>query len=165
MPTFDITSEVDWPEVKNAIDQADRELRNRFDFKGVESDIQVDQKGSTLTIKCSEEGKIDALKDILISKLVKRGVPLLAFHFEDPVPSSGRSARQAVQVRSGLTKDEAKKVQDLFKGENFKLKAKLQDQIIRVSGTKRDELQRAINVLKQKQEEMKVAMQFGNFRD
>lgn len=165
MPTFDITSEVNWPEVKNAVDQAERELGTRYDFKGIESEISVDQKGNTLSLKCSEEGKMEALKDILLSKLIKRGVPLLAFHFDDPVPSSGRSARQLVHVRSGLSKEEAKKVQDFFKEEKFKLKAKLQDQMIRVSGTKRDELQRAIGALKGKQEEMKVPMQFGNFRD
>ncbi len=165
MPTFDISSEVNWSEVTNAVDQAGRELGTRYDFKGVDSEILVDQKGDSITLKCSEEGKLDALRDIFQTRLIKRGVSLLAFSYDEPVSSSGRSAHQMVHVRSGLSKDEAKSVQGVFKEEKLKVKAKLQDQIIRVSGTKRDELQKAISLLKEKQEQMKVPLQFGNFRD
>jgi cyclic-di-GMP-binding protein len=165
MPTFDITSEVDWPEVSNAADQASREVRTRFDFKGVESDIVLDQKGSQVTLKCSEEGKLDAVKDILQTKLVKRGISLLALKYDDPVPSSGRSARQLIHVRSGLSKEDAKKVQEILKEEKLKVKAKLQDQMIRVTGSKRDVLQTAIATLKEKEQEMRIPLQFGNFRD
>src|SRR6478609_6629327 len=102
MPSFDISSEMNWQELDNAINQATKEVGQRFDFKGVKSEIKLDQKAKTITLWCSEEGKLDALTDILQSKVIKRGISTLAFDYEKIEPAFGGSVRQVVTIQAGV---------------------------------------------------------------
>ena len=165
MPSFDITSKVDWQEIDNAVNQALKEMGTRFDFRGIETEISQDSKGNTLTLNCGEEGKLDAMRDILQTKLVKRGISLFAFEYDNPTSASGRSAKQIINVKVGIDKDMNKQINKLIKDNKIKVSAKLQDEAIRVTGKKRDDLQSVIALLKGEEEKLKIAMQFGNFRD
>ncbi|MCO4782247.1 MAG: YajQ family cyclic di-GMP-binding protein [Candidatus Cloacimonetes bacterium] len=165
MSSFDITCELDWQEVDNAVNQAAKELANRFDFRGVESNIKVDQKGLTINLECSEEGKLDAMVDILQSKFVKRDVSLYSLDFQDPVPSSGRSVKQQITVKYGIDKDKGKEIIKLIKESKIKVNPKMQGDSLRVNGNKRDDLQKVIQLVKSSQEDLKMSLQCGNFRD
>ena len=165
MPSFDITSEVNWQEVDNAVNQAMKELSTRYDFRGVETEIKIDQKGAMLNMNCGEEGKLDAMRDILQTKLVKRGVSLYAFEYSEPIQGSGRSVRQAIQVKVGIPKDKGKEIIKMLKESKLKVNAKIQQEMIRVNGNKKDDLQSAIALLKGKEDELKTNMQYGNFRE
>ncbi|MBU6375440.1 MAG: YajQ family cyclic di-GMP-binding protein [Bdellovibrionales bacterium] len=165
MPSFDISSEVNWQEVDNAINQATKELGQRFDFKGVKSEIKLDQKAKTITLWCSEEGKLEAVNDILQSKLVKRGISLLSLEYKDVENAFGQSSRQTIVVQAGISKEKAKEIIAALKETKIKVNAQIQDEQVRVSGKNRDDLQSAIAQLKSQQDQLKVPMQFGNFRD
>ncbi|HCM40851.1 MAG: YajQ family cyclic di-GMP-binding protein [Nitrospirae bacterium GWC1_57_7] len=165
MPSFDISSEMDWQEVDNAINQAGKELSQRFDFKGVKSEIKLDQKAKTITLWCSEEGKLDSLNDILQNKLVKRGISLLSLDYGTLESAFGGSVRQVVTLQAGISKEKAKEIIAALKESRLKVQAQIQDEQVRVTGKNRDDLQSAIAVLKEKQDGLKVPMQFGNFRE
>ena len=165
MPSFDISSEMDWQEVDNAINQAGKELSQRFDFKGVKSEIKLDQKAKTITLWCSEEGKLDSLNDILQNKLVKRGISLLSLDYGTLESAVGGSVRQVVTLQAGISKEKAKEIIAALKESRLKVQAQIQDEQVRVTGKNRDDLQSAIAVLKEKQDGLKVPMQFGNFRE
>ena len=165
MPSFDVSSELDWQEVDNAINQATKELSQRFDFKGVKSELKLDQKAKTVTLWCSEEGKLDALNDILQSKFVKRGISLLALEYGTVEPAFGSSVRQVVTLQAGVSKEKAKEVIAKLKDSKLKVQAQIQDEKVRVTGKNRDDLQAAIALLRQEQDKLKLPMQFGNFRD
>ena len=108
MPSFDVSSEMNWQELDNAINQAVKELAQRYDFKGVKTEIKLDQKAKTVTLWCGEEAKLDALNDIFQSKCIKRGLSLLAFEYKDPESAFGGSVRQNVIVQAGIAKEKAK---------------------------------------------------------
>ena len=165
MPSFDVSSEVDWQELDNAINQATKELLQRYDFKGVKSEIKLDQKLKTLTLWCSEEAKLDAVNDILQNKLIKRGISLLSFDYGKLEPAFGGSVRQVVTVQAGVSKEKGKEIIAALKESKLKIQAQMQDEQVRVTGKNRDDLQSAIAVLKEKQDQLKVPMTFGNFRD
>lgn len=165
MPSFDISSEVNWQEVDNAIQQAKKELFTRFDFKGIQSGIELDRKEKTLTLTCGSEGKLDALNDMLQNKLVKRGVSLLSFDYGKVEPASGSSVRQVVKVQAGISKEKGKEIVQAIKEGNLKVQAQIQDEQVRVSAKSRDLLQEAIAHLRGKQDGLKLPLQFGNFRD
>src|ERR1700744_1698655 len=105
MPSFDVSSEMNWQELDNAINQATKELAQRYDFKGVKAEIKLDQKAKTLTLWCSEEGKLDAVNDILQSKLIKRGISLLSLEYKDIETAFGSSVRQNVLIQAGVSKE------------------------------------------------------------
>jgi uncharacterized protein YajQ (UPF0234 family) len=165
MPSFDISSEMDWQELDNAVNQATKELIQRYDFKGVKTELKLDLKAKTLTLWCSEEEKLDAMNDILQSKLIKRGISLLSLEYKDKEPAFGGSVRQVVIVQAGIEKEKAKGIISELKNSKIKVQAQIQDEQVRVSGKNRDDLQSAIALLREKQNEIKVPMQFGNFRD
>ncbi len=165
MPSFDVSSEMNWQELDNAINQATKEVSQRFDFKGVKSEIKLDQKEKTITLWCSEEGKLDALNDILQSKLIKRGISLLSLDYQTIEPAFGGSVRQKVTLQAGISKEKAKEIIAAIKESKIKVQAQIQDEQVRVTGKNRDDLQSTISLLKQNQEKMKIPMQFGNFRD
>ena len=165
MPSFDISSDVNWQEVDNAINQATKELGQRFDFKGVKSEIKLDQKAKTITLWCSEEGKLEAVNDILQSKLVKRGISLLSLDYKDVENAFGQSSRQTIVVQAGISKEKGKEIIASLKDSKLKVNAQIQDEQVRVSGKSRDDLQSAIAHLRGQQDQLKVPMQFGNFRD
>ncbi len=165
MPSFDISSDVDWQEMDNAVNQASKELQSRYDFKGVKTELTLDKKAKTLTLWVSEGGKYDALNDILQSKLIKRGLSLLALEYKDKEDAFGGSVRQLGLVQAGISKEKAKEIIAALKDSKIKVQAQIQDEQVRVTGKNRDDLQSAIALLRGKQDQIKVPMQFGNFRD
>lgn len=165
MPSFDISSEVNWQELDNAINQATKELAQRFDFKGIKSEVKLDQKEKTVTLWCSEEGKLDALNDIFQNKLIKRGISLLSLDYQTIEPAFGSSVRQLIKIQAGVSKEKGKEIIAAIKEAKLKVQAQIQDEQVRVSGKNRDDLQTAIALLKEKQSALKVPMEFGNFRE
>ncbi|MFL5813845.1 MAG: YajQ family cyclic di-GMP-binding protein [Bdellovibrionia bacterium] len=165
MPSFDVSSEMNWQELDNAINQATKELTQRYDFKGVKSEIKLDQKAKTVTLWVSEEAKLDALKEIFENKLIKRGISLLSFDYKDLEPAFGGSVRQVATIQAGVSKEKGKEIIATLKDSKLKVQAQIQDEQVRVTGKNRDDLQEAIALLRSKQDAIKVPMQFGNFRD
>jgi uncharacterized protein YajQ (UPF0234 family) len=165
MPSFDISSEMNWQELDNAVNQATKEVGQRFDFKGVKTELKLDQKAKTLTLWCSEEGKLEAVIDVLQSKLVKRGISLLSFDYQTIEQAFGGSVRQVVKIQAGIEKEKGKEIIAAIKESKLKVQAQIQDEQVRVTGKNRDDLQEAIGYLKENQAKIKVPMQFGNFRN
>jgi len=160
MPSFDIVSEVDHHELSNAIDQANREIGTRYDFKG--SDARVEQSENQLTLSCESEFQIKQMTPILKEKMSKRGIDVSCLEFSDIVEMNKR-ARQQVLVREGLDKDLARKVAKLIKDSKLKVQAAIQGEQVRVNGKKRDDLQQVMKLLKDAK--LGIPLQFNNFRD
>ena len=165
MPSFDTTSDVDWQEVDNAVNTSLKELATRFDFKGVKSEITFDRKAKTITLVCSEDGKLDNLKDIVQTKLIKRGISLLSLEYKPVEAAFGGSVRQVITVMAGISKDKGKEVIAYIKDSKLKVQGQIQDEKVRVTGKNRDDLQECIGLLRGGQDKLKLPMQFGNFRD
>ncbi len=160
MPSFDIVSEVDAHELANAVDQANREVANRFDFKGTDSGFDLD--GYTIELRSGSEFQLEQMLDILRNKLTRRGIDIACLEI-DEARQAGREARQTVRVRHGLEAELARDIVKRIKAGKFKVQAAIQGEQVRVSGKKRDELQAVIALLR----EAPIAMplQFTNFRD
>jgi uncharacterized protein YajQ (UPF0234 family) len=162
MPSFDVVSEVDRQELKNAVDQAQRELANRFDFKNTDSSIE--QKDLILTIRTSSEDRLRALKLLLEEKFVKRQVSLRGIDWGKVEAASGESVRQIVTVKVGINSDKAREINKLIKEKGPKgVSSQTQGEQIRVTGKKRDDLQETMALLKSS--DLEVPLQFENFRD
>ena len=162
MPSFDIVSEVDRQELKNAVDQAQRELANRFDFKNTDSSIE--QKELVLTLRTASEDRLRALKLLLEEKLVKRQVSLRGLDWGKIEQASGESVRQIVTVNVGINSDKAREINKLIKEKGPKgVSSQTQGEQIRVTGKKRDDLQETMALLKSS--DLEVPLQFENFRD
>jgi cyclic-di-GMP-binding protein len=165
MPSFDVSSEMNWQELDNAVNQAIKEAAQRYDFKGVKTELKVDMKLKTVTLWCSEEGKLDALKEIFETKLVKRGISLLSLEYGELEPAFGGSIRQVATLQAGISKEKGKEVMAELKESKIKVQGQLQDEKVRVTGKNRDDLQMAIAHLRGAQDKLKLPMVFGNFRD
>jgi uncharacterized protein YajQ (UPF0234 family) len=162
MPSFDVVSEVDRQELKNAIDQAQRELTNRFDFKSTDSSIE--QKDLVLTLRTASEDRLRALKLLLEEKLVKRQVSLKGLDWGKIETASGESVRQIVTVKVGINSDKAREINKLIKEKGPKgVSSQTQGEQVRVTGKKRDDLQEVMALLKSSN--LEVPLQFENFRD
>jgi uncharacterized protein YajQ (UPF0234 family) len=162
MPSFDVVSEVDRQELKNAVDQAQRELANRFDFKNTDSSIE--QKELVLTLRTASEDRLRALKLLLEEKLVKRQVSLRGLDWGKIEQASGESVRQIVTVNVGISSDKAREINKLIKEKGPKgVSSQTQGEQIRVTGKKRDDLQETMALLKSS--DLEVPLQFENFRD
>lgn len=161
MPSFDIVSEVNQVEVRNAVDQTNKEVSTRFDFKG--SDARVEQKENVLTLFADDDFKLSQVTDILTGKLTKRGVDIRSLKYGDVEKISGNKVKQAVTVREGVEQELAKKVVRTLKDSKLKVQASIQGDAVRVSGTKRDELQNAIALVKKAITDF--PLQYQNFRD
>ena len=160
MPSFDTVSEVDQHEVNNAVDQANREIGARFDFKGADAKVEfVDGK---LNLEAQSEFQIDQMRDILEKKLAKRGVDIAALK-PDKVEESGSRAKQKIEVRQGIDQDTARKIVKLIKESKMKVQASIQGDQVRVTGKKRDDLQDAIALLKKSA--IGLPLQYQTFRD
>lgn len=160
MPSFDIVSEVDWHEVDNAVDQANRDIGNRYDFKGTSA--RVERSEAVVTVYADNEFQVGQAADILHGKLAKRGVELGALDSAEPEESGGK-ARQLITVRSGIEQDLARRIVKMVKGSKIKVQAAIQGEQVRVTGKKRDDLQAVIAMLKDS--EIDLPLQFTNFRD
>ena len=162
MPTFDVVSEVDMQEVRNAVDQANREATTRFDFKGTDSAIELSD--TELVLSSSTEDRLRALYQVLQEKLVKREVSLKSFDVGKIDEASRGSARQRLGIQAGISSDHAKKINRFIKHLGLKgVSSQTQGDQLRVSGKKRDDLQAAIAALKA--EDFGIPLQFNNFRD
>lgn len=165
MPSFDISSDIDWQSLDDAINQALKEITQRYDFKGVKVEITLDKKAKTVTLWSSNEGKFDAMNEIFQNRVIKRGLSLLAFDYQKKEDAFGGSARQLVTIQAGVSKEKGKEIIAALKESKLKIQAQIQDEQVRVSGKNRDDLQSAISFLKERQSQLKVPMQFGNFRE
>jgi cyclic-di-GMP-binding protein len=161
MPTFDVVSEIDEQEVKNAVDQAQREVTTRFDFKNTDSTIEL--KETTITLASVTEERLKALDQVLQEKLIKRGVSLKTLDYGKIEEATKGTARQVITLKAGLSSDKAKEVNRALKESGLKVQSSTQGDTVRVTGKKRDDLQDAIAFLKEKDFELPI--QFKNFRD
>lgn len=161
MPSFDVVSEVDKQELDNALNQAGKELATRFDFKGVTAEMVLEKDKITLTAQ--DAAYLRGLREILTGKLSKRGVDLRNIEQEEPAISSVGHARQELKIRQGLEGNKAKEIIQAIKSQGFKVQSQLQDQQIRVTGKKKDELQEVIQFIRNR--DFGVAINFKNFRD
>ncbi len=160
MPSFDIVSEVDRHELSNAVDQTNREVSNRFDFKGTGS--RVEQEGDTLVIHAPAEFQVRQVRDILEQKLTRRGIDIACLEAGEIV-ESGQEARLELKVRQGIDRDTARELVKRIKGLKLKVQAAIQGEQVRVTGKKRDDLQQVIAALKAA--DLGLPLQFTNFRD
>ncbi len=162
MPSFDITSEVDLQELKNAVDQAQRELVNRFDFKNTDSSIE--QAELILTLRTASEDRLRALRVILEEKLVKRHVSLKGIEWGKVEAASGERVRQVVTIKVGISSEKAREINKLIKEKGPKgISSQTQGEQVRVTGKKRDDLQETMAILKSA--DLDLPIQFKNFRD
>jgi len=158
--SFDVVSEVDMMETSNAVQQAMKEIRQRFDFKGSVSDITLE--GETLTLHSDDESRLKAVIDVLTTKLVKRGVSLKALQYGKIEPAAKGTVRQAVTIQKGIPVEKAKEIVKFIKGSGIKVQASIQENQVRVSGKNRDDLQAIIALVKGK--DLGIALQFTNYR-
>jgi uncharacterized protein YajQ (UPF0234 family) len=161
MPSFDIVSEVDQVEVRNAVDQANKEIGTRFDFKGSDARIEVGDK--VLTLFADDEFKLKQVNDVLVAKFAKRSVDVRSLKYGDPEKISGNKLKQAVTVRTGVEQELAKRLQKLVKESKLKVQASIQGDAVRVSGAKRDDLQGVIALVKKSVTD--YPLQYTNFRE
>lgn len=161
MPSFDIVSEVDGHEVRNAVDQTNKEVSSRFDFKG--SDARVEQADLLLSIYADDEFKLEQVQDILRTKLTKRKIDVRCLEKGQVEKISGNKVKQEVTVKTGLETELAKKIIKILKENKLKVQASIQGDSVRVSGAKKDVLQAAIQVVKNAITDF--PLQYQNFRD
>jgi cyclic-di-GMP-binding protein len=160
MPSFDVVSEIDHHELANAVDQANREVTTRFDFKGSDSSYEINE--NVITLKTESDFQLDQMLDVLYSKMAKRGIDLIAAEPGEPVIMA-KTATRTVTIREGIESDLAKKIVKKIKDAKLKVQASVQGDQVRVTGKKRDDLQSAIALLKEA--ELGLPLQFKNFRD
>jgi uncharacterized protein YajQ (UPF0234 family) len=161
MPSFDIVSEVDRQEVKNAVEQVNKEITNRYDFKG--SDARVEQKELALTVFADDEFKLGQVMDVLRTRLAKRNVDVRALEPGAIEKISGDKVKRPVTVKVGVPQEKGKQIQKLIKDAKLKVQASIQGEAVRVSGAKKDDLQSAIQLVRQSVTDLPI--QFTNFRD
>lgn len=161
MPSFDVVCKLDHHEVDNSIDQANRELKQRFDFKGTESTIEKTDEG--IVIRSNSEGRLDAARDVLESKAIRRKVSLKSLDAQKAQPAGGQMWRQLIKLREGIDKDAAKLIVRKIKDAKLKVQAAIQGDVVRVTGKKRDDLQQVIAMLRE--EELELPLSYVNFRD
>lgn len=165
MPSFDIVSEVNKVEIRNAVDQCNKEVTNRFDFKGSDARVEIQEQGeeTVLMVFADDNFKLAQVKDVLIGKLTKRSVDARALDPGTVEKSAGDTVKQPLKVRNGIEQELAKKIVRVIKDSKLKVQGSIQGDTVRVSGAKKDLLQDAITLMKRSIEE--VPLQFKNFRD
>ncbi len=161
MPSFDVVSEANQVEVKNAVDQANKEITTRFDFKG--SDARVEQKDRELTAYADSEFQLGQVRDVLTTKMTKRNVDVRFLDLGKIEKIGGDKVKQVIKVKNGIESDAAKKIQRIIKDSKIKVQASIQGDTLRVQGAKRDDLQATIALLKK--EVTDLPLEFNNFRE
>ncbi len=161
MPSFNVVSKVSWAEIANALDQASREVAQRFDFKG--TDTTLEKKESEIIVISVSDERAKAAVDVLQQKLVRRKVSLRNVEVGDPTPGPKSTIRMTLKIKEGIEVEKAKEIVKLLKGTKLKVQGSIQENSVRVSGKKRDDLQAAIQELKA--QDFGVELQFENFRD
>ncbi|QWB29953.1 MULTISPECIES: YajQ family cyclic di-GMP-binding protein [Exiguobacterium] len=158
--SFDIVSQINIEEVKNAVQIALKEITNRFDFKGSKSDMKLEKED--LILISDDDFKLDQVKDVLTAKLIKREVPTKNLQYEKVEQAAGNTVRQRVILKSGIDRDDAKKINNAVKESKLKVKTQIQDDQIRVTGKSRDDLQQVMQIVRELP--LSVDVQFINFR-
>lgn len=161
MPSFDVVSEANIVEVKNAVDQSNKEISTRFDFKG--SDARVEQKERDLTAYADSEFQLNQVRDVLTGKMVKRNVDVRFLDLGKIEKIGGDKVKQVIKVKNGIESDAAKKIVRIIKDSKMKVQASIQGDAVRITGAKRDDLQGAIALLRK--EVTDLPLEFNNFRD
>jgi hypothetical protein len=160
--SFDIVSEVNLQEVDNGVNQAIKEIGQRYDFKGSKSSIELNQKEHLLIVASDDEFKMKSVIDVLQSKLIKRGVPIKALDYGSVEPASGGTVRRTIKLRVGISKADAKLLVKMIKDSNLKVQAQIMEDQVRVTGKNKDDLQTIISRLRAA--DLKFAVQFTNYR-
>ncbi|HXJ68800.1 MAG TPA: YajQ family cyclic di-GMP-binding protein [Verrucomicrobiae bacterium] len=161
--SFDVTTGVDMMEVQNAVDQATKEITQRYDFKGLKVELNLDTKAKTITLAAPDENRLNAVWDVVQSKMVKRKVPLKNLKPGKVETAAGSTSRQVVAIQDGLTAEQAKDVVRCLKDAKLKrVQASINAEVVRVSGPDKDDLQGAMTLLKQ--QDFGVELKFGNYR-
>lgn len=161
MPSFDVVSRVPWGEVDNALNQARKEIAQRYDFK--DTNASVEKTADGIVIVANSEGRVEAALDVLKSKFVRRNVSLKHLDPQKIQPAGGQMYRMLVKIREGIDREHAKKIIDLIKQTKLKVQAAIHEDTVRVSGKSKDDLQAIIRLLRGS--EMDIDLQFTNFRD
>jgi cyclic-di-GMP-binding protein len=161
MPSFDIVSQVNQQEVKNAVEQANKEVQNRYDFKG--SDARVEQSELVLTVYADDEFKLGQVTDVLRQRMAKRNVDVRCLELGALEKISGDKVKRTVTVKTGVPQEKAKHIQKLLKDAKLKVQGSIQGDLVRVAGAKKDDLQAAIQLVRQQVADL--PLQFINFRD
>lgn len=161
MPSFDIVSQVSQQEVKNAVEQANKEIQNRYDFKG--SDARIEQNELALTVFADDEFKLGQVVDVLRQRMAKRNVDVRCLELGAVERISGDKVKRPITVKVGVAQDKAKSIQKLVKDSKLKVQSSIQGDLVRVTGAKKDDLQAAIQLVRASVTD--VPLQFVNFRD
>lgn len=160
--SFDVTSNIEMPEVENAVNQARKEIAQRFDFKGSSAAIDLDAKASTLTLTAEDNFKLESVWDVLQTRLIKRNVPVKNMKREEIQPAAGSTVKQVITLQQGIPSDAAKDIVKHLKELKKKVQAQIQADQVRVTSGSKDELQDAMQALRAK--DFGVSLQFGNYR-
>lgn len=163
MPSFDIVSEIDLQEIDNAVNQTAKEVAQRFDFRGTQSEISFDKKTLVIKLISNSEEKMATIVDILQSKAHRRGLEIEALKLGKNEPMGGMLLKCEVTLQQGIDRDNAKEITKLIKDSKLKVQAAIHEEKIRVTGKKKDDLQTVMNFLRT--QKLKVPLQFNNFRD
>ena len=160
--SFDIVSDIDLQEVDNTVNQTQKEVTQRYDFKGIATTIDLNKKDRTILLTSGDEFHLKSVVDILQTKAIKRGISMKALSFGSVEQAPGGSVRQTVSLKIGIGKEDAKKIVALIKGSKRKVQAQIMDEQVRVTGKDKDDLQQVIALLKQ--QDLPFPMQFVNYR-
>ncbi len=160
--SFDIVSEIDFQEVDNAVNQAIKEVQQRYDFKGSKSEIIFNKKDKKIQITSDDEFRLKALNDILQNRMIKRGISIKALDYGEIEQNSSGAAKQDISLRSGIDKDNARKIVKMIKDTKIKVQAAIQDEQVRISGRDKDDLQKVMQIVKEAN--LNFAVQFTNYR-
>jgi len=163
MPSFDITCEANAVELKNAVETANKEIANRFDFKGSDARFELKEKEHEITAFADDEFKLGQVRDVLLAKMAKRGVDARLLKFEDGQKIGGDKMKQKIAVRSGVDSELAKRIVKMLKDGKLKVTASIQGDVVRVTGAKKDALQEAIQTVRAGVTD--VPLRYENFRD
>ena len=163
MPSFDILCEANAVELKNAVDTANKEIANRFDFKGSDARLELKEKEHEITAFADDEFKLGQVRDVLMGKMAKRGVDARFLEAGDPEKVGGDKVKQKMTVRNGVDSDLARKIVKMVKDAKLKVTAAIQGDVVRITGAKKDVLQEAIQLVRSGVTE--VPLKFDNFRD
>jgi uncharacterized protein YajQ (UPF0234 family) len=160
--SFDVVSKVDLQEVDNALNQARKEIAQRYDFKGSKTSIDLKQKEFEIVVQSDDDFRMKAVIDIMQSKFVKRGVPLKALTYGAVEPASGGTVRQVIRLQNGIDKENAKLITTMIKESKLRVQAQIMGDQVRISGRSKDDLQNAMTIIRQA--DLKFAVQFVNYR-
>jgi uncharacterized protein YajQ (UPF0234 family) len=163
MPSFDVSNEINWVEMHNALDQANKEISTRYDFKGSDARVELNEKEKTLVLHADSDFQLDQVWDVLVAKFAKRGVDIRCMEKKDVEKMGCNKVKCTVIIKAGIDTELAKKIVRIVKDSKLKVQAAIQGDMVRITGAKRDVLQEGIALLKKSVTDF--PLQFGNFRD